>query len=367
MPSHQGRRFSTTINTDDAFEEDNGPPDELKAVSSYICWAPEIAPTTGQAHLQAYVFTKRKTTKAALARLVANTFWHGAHFEFSNGTHKQNIDYCKGPWTKDDKHKPLNPRFAEWGDRPPESDETNADRWKRIRTLAREGRLEEIDDGTFVRHYSTLKQIHADNLVERAMESPCGIWIQGPPGTGKSTMARSLGPSFLKTDSKWWDGYSPGLNVIVEDLDKSHANLGPSLKIWADRHPFPAEYKGGIFKEIRPPLLVVTSQFHLEGIWGDDETLQALKRRFSLVQLIPNQAPILTKRITPPPAQVGSLDLLLSSERPSRSQGTTSPASSISFVPGTPQGSVSSLTTTTGTLDMPPNQEIWFGDLLDYE
>lgn len=60
--------------------------------------------------------------------------------------------------------------------------------WENVRTMARQGRLDDIDASVFVQHYNSLKRIAADNL------SPVGLVKQvfvfwGRSGAGKSRRA----------------------------------------------------------------------------------------------------------------------------------------------------------------------------------
>jgi len=44
-------------------------------------------------------------------------------------------------------------------------------------------------------------------------------WYWGPTGTGKSKTARETAPdAFLKTNTKWWDGYDQQDDVLLEEL-----------------------------------------------------------------------------------------------------------------------------------------------------
>lgn len=108
-----------------------------------------------------------------------------------------------------------------------------------------------------------------------------GLWYYGEPGTYKSSTAREKFPgAYLKAQNKWWDGYTDQQAVILDDLDKGGQCLGHYLKIWADRYACQGETKGG-HVNLQHRALIVTSNYSIEQLWGDDpEMCQAIKRRF---------------------------------------------------------------------------------------
>lgn len=56
---------------------------------------------------------------------------------------------------------------------------------------------------------------------------------------------------------------------------------------WADRYPFQAEIKTDSTGLIRPEIIVVTSNYSPEEIWGHDPAMVAtIKRRFKVVEIV---------------------------------------------------------------------------------
>lgn len=154
--------------------------------------------------------------------------------------------------------------------------------WDVVKQKAINGNIDDIDPQVYIQHYRTLKQIAMDHMVKPDnLDRCCGIWIYGPPGVGKSHYAREhYGNAYLKMCNKWWCGYQKEKNVLIDDLDLGHRVLGHHLKIWSDKYAFIAETKGYAVT-IRPERIIVTSNYTIQQIFGDDPSLvEALERRF---------------------------------------------------------------------------------------
>lgn len=162
----------------------------------------------------------------------------------------------------------------------------NKSDWDQIYLKAKTGKIEEIPADIRVRCYSQLKKIEKDHLVIEDSSDVRGVWIYGKSGYGKSRMARRDYPgAYPKLCNKWWDGYQNQKYVIMDDIGLEHKILGQQLKIWGDRYGCILENKGGAMSSTYEKF-IVTSQYSIEEIFGDDErTVEALRRRFKVIHL----------------------------------------------------------------------------------
>jgi len=262
MPS-RARNFMFTLN--------NYTDEHIEKLAQLPCramgYGKEIG-ENGTPHLQGWVcFENARVFNAVRKKFL------GAHLEIMRSRLETNRKYCM----KDGD-------YFERGDIPVTQEakgQMEKDRWERIKTLAQEGKVEEIEGGVYCRLFKTLKAIaaeHAPKLV--ANDKLDNLWYYGASGTGKSKLARQDNPgAYIKLNNKWWDGYNGEDVVIIDDFDKYDIGLSGHLKRWSDHYPFPAEYKGGV-KLIRPKRIIVTSNYTPEEIWDDEATLGPIRRRF---------------------------------------------------------------------------------------
>lgn len=241
--------------------------------SQYVVFGKEVG-ENGTHHLQGYVYFKSARTLSSLKKKLKK-----AHFEPRRGSHEQARDYC----LKDGDYEEIGtPPVSQ-----KEKGEKEKERWEAAWACAKVGDFDGIDKDILMRCYRTCKEIRKDYMADvQDAEDVTGVWFYGAAGVGKSRRARDEYPkAYLKMCNKWWDGYQEEPHVIIDDLDKGHAVLGHHLKIWGDRYCFLAETKGGAIK-IRPKTIIVTSQYHPDDIWEDDETRSAIRRRFKITHIV---------------------------------------------------------------------------------
>lgn len=231
----------------------------------------------GTPHLQGFIMFKHQRTFGAVCKMLK-----GAHVEAARGAPWQAADYCK----KDGE-------FWEQGDPPvskKQQGEAEKARWKEIIKMSQEGQFDQLEEKHPGVYFNKIKLIeHHRQRHQRApepLEKPCGEWIWGPSGVGKTTKAREgVSSLYLKSCNKWWDGYDGQEVVVMDDVDPNHSCLGHHIKLWSDKWPFPAEVKGSSLT-IRPKRFVITSQYSPEQVFQDQETLDAVRRRFDVTHMM---------------------------------------------------------------------------------
>jgi len=250
----------------------------------YLVAGFEVAPTTGQVHLQGYIQLKKR------ARITELKKWPEAttvYWAVAKGDEVENRDYCLGlkpPKTPTDD-------FVEYGEPiPVNPGGRERQRWANALAAAKAGRFCDIDPQIYL---CQLKNVHAihDRHAARVANLPPGtkhFWFWGNTGTGKSRLAReSLDAAYpegyyVKTHNKWWDHYEHGQGAIIDDLGLDCAKaLTDHLKQWLDMYKLGCDYKGGI-RQIRPPVIYITSNYHPWEIWGGTKDYDPIMRRLNV-------------------------------------------------------------------------------------
>jgi len=244
------------------------------ASCDYMVVGKEVAPTTNTRHLQGYFHLLQPKTMSAIHKLIS---LDGIALLVAKGDAQQNFEYCsKGG------------EFAEWGTRPSSAVaqcRLNNEHYQQCIAYAKAGDFDKIEaefPQLYLRYYSTCHRIHQDAMpVPEALQHCCGEWWYGPPGTGKSHHAYVLG-CYDKEPNKWFGGYKVGDPIVVQDLDHENAKwMGYHLKKWGDKYPFTAEIKGKQVS-LRPPLIIVTSNYTIDELFTEPSLVAAIKDRYKV-------------------------------------------------------------------------------------
>jgi len=245
----------------------------------YIVVGKEVG-ESGTPHLQCYgVFHKKRNYKKLAKQ------WKAA-FAVARGTPLEASTYCK----KDGD-------FYEKGDLPASQavagGEATKEKWHTMNQLAKEGKFEELERDhpqEYARLYSTWHRMFQDNMPQPESRSELrNYWIYGATGCGKSRGVREwFGEEncYPKALNKWWDGYKNQRVVLIEEVSPKDKDwLAEKLKVWADHYPFVAEHKGKSV-QIRPPIIVVTSNYSLSECFPEPQSQEPLARRFKSLHFI---------------------------------------------------------------------------------
>ena len=71
----------------------------------------------------------------------------------------------------------------------------------------------------------------------------------------------------------------------MDDVDKNSKCLSGHMKDWADHYGIRGETKGGAVP-LHHELFIITSQYPIEEIWSSQETVKAIRRRFSVTHVV---------------------------------------------------------------------------------
>lgn len=255
----------------------------LSAAKYWVIGA-EIAPSTGKPHGQGFLWTHNQVRVNTVKEMVMHEKL-GTHVKIADNKAFEMMEYCK----KDGK-------WEEWGTPPAsqkEKGEKGGEKRKREAReqiqLAKKGKWDEMEEmfpHAYIRSFSTFMKINmlASN-TDRWLDKLDNRWYYGRAGSGKSLRARrefydaGLYTKPISHENKWWDGYRGHPTVLIEDVSPFNKKLADDLKIWGQHYDFSVEVKGFTLN-IRPERIIVTSQYRINDIWEDEETREALHRRF---------------------------------------------------------------------------------------
>lgn len=156
---------------------------ELTPKCKLMVFQPEMAPTTGQVHLQGYVYLTQSHT---LTKIKALFHPYNAHFEKAKGSHKENYTYC----TKTESRIPGTEPFVfgdftvDQGSRTDLTEIANAAVTSTLKVLAEQFPTHAIRYPNGLRFVHSLLHISQPGETRSWRTHVIVLW--GPSGTGKS-------------------------------------------------------------------------------------------------------------------------------------------------------------------------------------
>lgn len=254
----------------------------------YLIIGKEIAPTTGQQHLQGYFRLKDKKYRSTIMNQ-----YHFDYLDIAKGSEEECDDYCKKGGD-----------FEQLGEVIYKKETANLKVSKDEKTRMMLNDLVSMSKADFEAIH-TYEAYHNRNKLDQWELTHCkhilawngelkdkNVWIYGPPKTGKSRWAYSqveADEMYIKNVNKWWCGFKPRETrcVIIDDWPMGCKGMLQFIKNWGDRYMFQGELKGSsVMIEPGRFFLIVTANNSIEESFkglGTDDDIKAVKRRFKEV------------------------------------------------------------------------------------
>lgn len=265
----------------------------------YACWQVEIAPTTGQHHIQGYVAFDRKRTLVWVKDECDGL--GSAHLESTRGTAADNKIYCskeegrlEGPF--------------EWGDIQLAPSPGSRSDLAAVASLAKTGvtlkRIAEEHTVEFIKYPNGISKVVTMFERKRSTLTICFV-LYGSGGSGKSTMAALLA-DYLIGDAKgaavdhtwslpevkgsgiYFDGYAKQPVVLIEEFKGNR--LTPTLfNQLVDRNPLAVPIHGG-FVQFDSPYIIITTNVAPRDWWPSVAFQRSLQRRILMFRPFHNSS-----------------------------------------------------------------------------
>lgn len=257
----------------------------------YLCYSPEICPTTQREHWQGYIYFKHPKTMSAACNVWKS---YKISCQIAIGTSVQNRNYCGAQrYEKEGKVKDANPNFTEHGTLPMQGQRTDLDS---LKDEILEGRTVEsvlIEQPTMYHQYGrTLHALEDVALRKRwRTEMTQGFWYIGATGVGKShTAYTNYHPDTCYRvpleDRGWWDGYRQQDTVIFNDF-RGQIAYDTMLNL-VDKWPFEVPRRGKMPMPFISKTVIVTSPLAPWEVYHnrhDADDIAQLLRRFKVITI----------------------------------------------------------------------------------
>lgn len=241
----------------------------------YICYQPEICPTTNKKHFQTYVEFKDKFTTKKCQEYIGVL---NCHLELRRGTPEEAMNYCKKINSKDGD-------FVEFGILPKLTKGQRNDLIDLAKRIKEDGIIEDFEILKYSKGIKDLKNKidqektnHFRNVEVIVIIGKCGI------GKTESVYDKEGFKNCYKlqesNNTVWFNGYE-GQNVLI--IDEFYGWLKyPFLLNLLDGYPLNLEIKGSC-TWANYTKVYITSNDEIKSWYNEKDNISALMRRIKYV------------------------------------------------------------------------------------
>lgn len=240
----------------------------------------EVAPTTGQHHLQGFIRLYNGTSWRSMKKKLGAD---DVHLEIAVASDAANIRYCSK--SRNDIHVLGSVR----GQGHRTDLQAVADMLKDKKTIQE---IAENQTTSFIKYFKGIERTNEVINPADFKPKPFVSLLYGNPGTGKSYDARyGKDEKTIYTYSagngsnNWWNGYNPVQHstVIIDDMSGSYFTIS-KLKTLLDVYKINVEVKGGTLPFIPNNIIVTANQCIQHWYnYSNQNDLLALIRKFNVI------------------------------------------------------------------------------------
>jgi hypothetical protein len=250
----------------------------------YICYGLEVAPTTGNKHIQGYIQLKDRKKFTFLHEyfdLQKKGKLDKFHIEIAKGSVKKNQKYTSK--TRDEDAVP-NEVWLEYGTPTKQGKRTDlTDLKEKLREDPKALRELMEDDVVSTQQMRFIEGMQKYMFKHRDPKTPPKIfWLYGSTGKGKTKLVYDSFESICTVSDFKWPGnfYYQEECLLLDDFREKDIAFHTLLKI-LDRYPFTLAVKGS-FVPLNSPFIVITSPQSIRNTFIESfEDVKQLERRIT--------------------------------------------------------------------------------------